>query len=526
MAINRNHILAVTLVVLLAGCGGLAGIGGPSISDTEATVIEGQPAVVFDYEIDDFATAMLEDPNGNIVHETRIEPEQNTSALYMGDPRGGEYRLLIRQGGETLTTETLEFDGPELVISNVDDRWSDNSLKTVAVTVENAGDLPARLEKGTYQIDGNEAESYVNGPIEANESVTVKISPSFGNSNFDEPGLVKGTVTVETTAGDLSREFTQDLEPASLSIQSVLPQWSGNALEQVVVRVRNTGDIPTEANVSVEHNGEEAAGTGVGIIEPGELARFEADSFFSTYEVQSGGEAQFDVYVNSPSGRVSDEFTRDVAGADVSIESVDSTWESGRLTEVRYSVSNEGDVEAEYDATVEVNGETVAESDVTIPPEGVSGQTLAEDSIYSSLDYVADSGGEYEVTVTLDTEDGTVSASDAVEFEGIDYSVSGVDTTFFDQYDSDSSELSSVDFSVRNDGDISLRYDSVEIEIAGASRTDDLYGTQELEPGSSSTEYVSLTDSIVVDSGTHDLKIRLLLNGETVATGSTSVSTG
>ena len=525
MPTNRYHILAVTLVVLLAGCGGLAGIGGPSITDTEATVIEGQPALTFDYEIDDFATALLEDPNGNIVSEARIEPEQNSSALYMGEPHGGEYRLLIREGGETLTSETLEFDGPELVLSNVSDQWSSNTLESVEVTVENTGDLPARLERGTYQVDGNEAESYISGPIEANESVTASISPGFGMSEFEEPGLVEGELTVVTTAGNLSGEFSRDLEPASLSIVGVNPVWSGNALEEVIVRVRNSGDVPTEANVTVEHQGEEAAVTGLGIVDPGELVRFEATPFFNPYEVQSGGEAQFDVYIDSPSGRVSDEFTRDIAGADVSIESVDSTWEFGRLTQVQYTADNAGEVEAEYDMTVEVNGETVSEGEVTIPSEGVSGQTLAEDSFYSSLDYAADSGGEYEVTVTLDTGNGTVSASDTVEFDGVDSSISEVDTTFFDQYDSDSSELSSMDFSVRNDGDIALRYDSVEIEIGGATRTDDPYGTQELEPGSSSMEYVSVTDSIVVNSGTHDLTIRLLLDGDTVASETTSVST-
>lgn len=70
-----------------------------------------------------------------------------------------------------------------------------------------------------------------------------------------------------------------------------------------------------------------------------------------------------------------------------------------------------------------------------------------------------------------------------------------------------------------------LRYDSVEVEIGGASRTDNPYGTQELEPGSSSTEYASVTDSIVVDSGSHDLTIRLLLDGDTVASETTTVST-
>lgn len=85
--------------------------------------------------------------------------------------------------------------------------------------------------------------------------------------------------------------------------------------------------------------------------------------------------------------------------------------------------------------------------------------------------------------------------------------------------------MSSATFSVRNDGDITLRYDSVEVEIGGASRTDNPYGTQELEPESSSTEYVSVTDSIVVDSGSHDLTIRLLLDGDTVASETTTVST-
>jgi len=139
-------------------------------------------------------------------------------------------------------------------------------------------------------------------------------------------------------------------------------------------------------------------------------------------------------------------------------------------------------------------------------------------------DYAADSGGEYEVTLTLQTEDGPVSATDTVEFDGTDYRIFDVDTVFFDEYDSSNSELSSVSFSVENEGDISLRYDSIEFEIDGTSQTDNPYGTRAVEPGSSRIEYLSTSDDVVVDQGSHELTIRLIRDGDTVASETTIVT--
>ncbi|WP_241154902.1 carbohydrate-binding protein [Halorubrum sp. CSM-61] len=138
---------------------------------------------------------------------------------------------------------------------------------------------------------------------------------------------------------------------------------------------------------------------------------------------------------------------------------------------------------------------------------------------------MADSGGEHDVTLTIETDNGPVSATDTVELDGIDSTISEVDTTFYESFDTCGFELSSVSFSVRNDGDISLQYDSVEIEIAGASRTDDPYGTAEIEPGASTSEYVTISDNIVMDQGSHDLTIRLVLDGDTVASETTTVTT-
>jgi len=69
-----------------------------------------------------------------------------------------------------------------------------------------------------------------------------------------------------------------------------------------------------------------------------------------------------------------------------------------------------------------------------------------------------------------------------------------------------------------------LRYDTIEIELAGASRTDGLYSAERLLPGSSQTEYASPSENITVSPGEVDLTISLLLGSDVVASTTTTVT--
>lgn len=524
---QKQHALRVVFVGVmlgLAGCGGLAGIGGPSVSNTEATVIDNQPALQFEYDIDDYATAIFESPDGEIVSETRLEPEQNSTALYFSDPQAGEYELLIRRGGETITTRTLNFDGPEAQIEQTDPAWSGHVVGAVNVSVRNDGDVPLYVGNSSYTLNGTEVSNRQATFIAPNRTAIVEIGSGFGTGpSITEPGAVEGSVALVTSNGTISSTFSRTLEPASLEIAETDPIWEGSDLEQVDVSVQNVGDVPTEGNVSIRRNGETLDTTRPQEINPNQTVLFEARSFPSIYTVESGGTSEFDVVASSPSGSASDTFRRNLTAASIDVESVTPTWEQGRLTAVQYSATNSGDIEADVSVRVEVNGESVQEYDASIP-SGSDEYDAVQSGPLIDPAFVADSGGEYEVTVIVETEDTTTSASDSTRFDGPDASITEIDPTFISSFDGEGSELTAVSFSVLSEGDIVLNYDTIRVSIDGNSRTDSSSFDSELLPGESSNEYVSLLDNLAVDSGSHDLTIELQNDGETVASETTSVS--
>lgn len=520
-------IIAIALIVSLAGCGAISAVTGPSITGTNTTVIEERPALTVEYEIDDYATAMLEDPDGEVVYETRIEPETNSTPLFFSKPRPGEYTVVIRQGGETVASKSITFDGAEVKVESVEQDWFKNKLRSVEVRINNTGDLPLRIGEGTYSVKGYETSTDFYQTVGAGETTTIELKPSYlGEVKITKPGDVDGELTIRTTAGDVTKELPKTFEPASLSITQINPTWEGSKLVAVEVKVRNTGDVPTTGNATIEHGGDVIAYSGEGQVTPGETVSFTVDPFGFIFEADSGGSFEFETVVNSPSGYVSESFSHEIDAATVSIESMSPTWESGQLTGLTFTASNDGEVAAEYPVRVTVNGETVFEATVNIPAGDTYEYTAFDVASYAAPKYIAESGGEYKVTVTIETDDGPVSKSDVVEFDGVDSSISSVDATFYEPYGSDGCEFSQLSFSLRNDGDIPIRFDSIEVSIGGASRTKSMYSENSLLPGESASQYMTFTEGILVDGGTHEVTIRLKRDGETVVRETVTVSTG
>jgi len=523
---KASVFLVTATLIVLAGCGGaLSGQSGPSISSTEATVVEGQPAIVFNYSVDDYSTALLQTPNGQVVTETTLEPNNTVAGFYMAEPQPGTYKIVIQQGGETVRQQNVTFEGADPEVTGVQADWAKNNLQRVSVTVENNGDLPLRVSNATVSARGSSISS---GPLYQwlgpNESRTIEVKPSFSELEITEPGEVRGSVSVQTTAGELSGEFRNSFEAANLSIIRTSPSWNEGTLKRVYVTVENTGDLPTEANAKVYYNGEELGSSTAETVGAGQTVRYEVTDFTNLFQAESGGTFTHEVVVDSPSGFAETTISKELSPASLNVTSVSPQWESGTLQDVTFTVENTGDVATDFSLTLNVGGEQIDTYSGSIEA-GTTEQMSVSDAYYTSYTdlYTVDSGGSVPVTVSLSYGDKTASGSTTSDFEAPQASFTGVETTVYSQYDSDKVELSSVSFAVQNTGSISINYDAVEISIEGSSRTDSVFAGS-LKPGAQSTEYLTFLDEIVLSPGQYDLTIRLLDGGEVVVEDTVSVT--
>ncbi|WP_188876841.1 hypothetical protein [Halarchaeum nitratireducens] len=260
-------------------------------------------------------------------------------------------------------------------------------------------------------------------------------------------------------------------------------------------------------------------------IGPGESAQFELNGFLSLYE-SSGGNVDLSLVANSSAGYAETSITRSVANANLDLLSISPTWQGSELQTVDFRVQNVGDVTGSFTATISVRGTEAGQASYQVDGGQTTTFTYGDGlaSGYGPI-YTVESGGDVPVEVTISSSSGSVSKTATKTFGDAEGSISDVDTTFIGRAGQDKSELSSVSFNVRNDGGIPLTYDSVEIELDGATRTDSATSTQPLATGSERTELTSFTDGIVVSDGSHDMTIRLTRDGETVASETTTVST-
>lgn len=529
MGSTRRHLALVGVIAMLvmaplAGCSALTGrTTSLSQAHVELTQDVG-PAVVFNYSVNSYTTALLEGPNGDILGKHELSPDASRAGILMGSPQAGKYTLVLRQDGETTTETSLSYDGPKPALAAVDAHWSQNRLKNVSATITNHGDLPLRIGNASYTARGTTVdESYIYQWIPANSTETITLSQRFGASiAVTQAGEIRGEVDVETSQRTLTGDFKEEFAGAQLTITNTTASWEGNNLEHVDVTVRNTGDLPADANASVRYAGKDLVGSLSRTVAAGGTATFELDTLGSIFVADSGGSVSLDVVVSSDTGYVTDTLTHEVAGASISLESMTPAWRDGDLTGVTYQASNDGAVEGEFTATVAVNGETVRTTSVYLAGGKTATREVGNPGGYYDSLYSATSGGSHEVTLTLSGNGATETASSTKTFAGGQGDIRAIDTMFLENYGSDTLSLSSVDFSARNTGDLPISYDSVEVSIGDVSTTVSMFSTTEVAAGGSQTEYLS-TD-LSATPGSHELTIRLLNSGEVVLETTTTVS--
>lgn len=513
--------LLVFITITSAGCSSLS-LSSQSIRDPRVRVIDSSPAIIFNYSVDDYATALLEHPNGQVINEARLEPDKNIDGMRMGEPEPGTYKLVIQQGGETVSEREISFSGPDPKIVDVEAQWSKNTVQSISVTIENSGDLPLRVSNATYSARGETVEI---GPIfqwiDVNQTRQITLESSFGGSiTVNRPGEVRGDVKVETSNKTLSGSFKKTFQGAKLEIADLHQYWEKNTLERVEVEVQNVGDLPTSANTSIRYAGETLAYSGLEDIGVGQLQSFELVSLGYIYRATSGGTVELDLVVDSSAGFESETLSHHVEPANLSLVSVQPNWKDGELVDVSYEVKNQGEIEGSYVAKLVVDGDTWETREYQIDPLSTDSHTFS--NLLGPLGYATE-GGNVSISVRIEGPQGSESITKKKHFEGIQGSISDVSTLFIGNYDSDTSDLTSLDLRIQNTGDIQLIFDAVKISMDGVSQTDSFYSEEELAPGES--ERIYLDYDLTVSNGQHDMKIEVINNGETLISTTVTVST-
>lgn len=519
-----NHrskvIIALVGLVLLSGCATL-GLGGPTISVSDTGVTSnGVPYMAIDYSTDEYATVLLENPENDIVDKRELSPNENQSALRIGEPKSGSYTLVLQQGGETKTEKEVAYDGPSARIDAVEPKWSGATLEEVSITITNSGDLPTRVSAGTYSArEQSVSQDSMYEWVEANSTTTLTLTSGYQESiQIEEPGDASVSVQLETTNDTLTTTFTESFEGPELEIDSVEPNWQGGDLASAKVWVQNTGDMPTTANASIEHAGDTLAYSGESSIAPGESTLLEISTFGNIYYAENAGNIELDLIVDGESQHLSTSISHEIEDADVSITSFSTSWVNGQLTDATGKIQNPGEIDGDVRVQLLVDGNEVSGWD-TVVDAGES--ETVEFGGYDPL-YSATSEGTIDVTFELSGADGSDSMKESKTFDGLDTSISNIDATFYGNYDSDTSDLSSVDFDVQNRGDVVLVYDTIEVEMDGVSTQESMYLESELSPGESTREYFS--GDLTVDNGEHTVTIRLLNDGDVVGSSKDTVT--
>ena len=519
-------ILGITTVLVVsAGCTGLLG-PGTDVSKVDTGVNDDNvPYIAYNYTVQDYADAILEAPNGDIVAERQLSPETGRSAFRLRNPRGGTYTIAIQEGGETKVTEEVEFEGPNPEVVSLNGVWSGPTLEQIQVEIRNTGDLPVQVSEVAVEArDQVTSDSSMYTWLDQNESAQFSASGSYGETiTVEKSGNFEGSVSIVTSVGTIQDTIYQEFEGPSIEIISINQEWEGNELIDVETEVRNSGDLPAEVNVTLG-NPDPQYFTGEETVEAHSVTKYDFESVYygntPLYWAESGGNQSLELVANFTDGFASETIYHEVEGATVEIESMTPSWEYGQLNSVSYSVTNNGEIEAETEIIATINGEEISSDSVSVAPGDTETDEIA--GAFGSL-YSVESGGEYMLKLAAKGYNSNI--KDSISFDGTDAEISNVEASFGSVYDSEKVELTSVDFEMANGGDIIYSYSDVRVTLDGATRTSSPIIT-ELQPGESTSVSEYYIDGIAVSPGQYDLTIEILDGGEITASRTYTVTAG
>ncbi|WP_283401699.1 hypothetical protein [Halorubrum sp. DM2] len=431
-------------------------------------------------------------------------------------------------------SESSNVASERIVIRDIEWDWGDDGLDQVTIVVVNKGEYPVQLERAEFTLESPDTDLSRSLNTTLSPGTADKIAISSSQSiKVENLGTQIGTATVETDIGTVSESFPYDPGlPALLTFVSLRPSWDGNTITDATFRVGNLGELLTSVQISATANGEEVATAPTEKIYPGTGRSLVVSDPESLQTATSGEDAELEFTADSPAGQAAGIISQQITDTDLSVDSMSSGWANGQFVELLATLSVNADTDLSPSAQITIDDNKIKNGSFTIQanerledlPFYDEASSLGRQAIEPDP-YEIRTGGTHEVVLNLELEDGSISASHSKEFDGLDTVFSDIEASFSSPGNgTDDVELSEVKFGVRNDGDVVLRYDSIEIGIGDPSRTDELTSSKGLLPGSSEQEHVRLSNGIAVSPGEKELTISLLYKGDEIERTTTTVT--
>ena len=321
----------------------------------------------------------------------------------------GEYVATAESEDDSASTTVVVEEAPDAAHFAVD--VSTNSPIEVGETAEVVADVENTGEQeGTQDVsvslDGEETTQTLT--LEADESASVELE-----AQIDEPGTYEASAA---SANDSDTEEFVVLEPAHFDVEvSVDSPIEAGETAEVVADIENTGEVEDTQDVSVSVADEETT-------ESVTLEGAESDAVTLEWETTADDAGTYDATAASDDDSDTAELVvLEPAHFDVEITETNEPVEEEETLEVSADIENTGEVEDTQDIVLDIDGDAVDETSLTL--EGAE-----SDSVTLEWETEADDAGEYTATVSSDDDSDSADVEVEEPLEPAFFAVDIVDT--------------------------------------------------------------------------------------------------
>jgi hypothetical protein len=140
----------------------------------------GYPSLLLAFDITDDVEMRLIDPDGAEADYEYVDKSTHSAYMHLAGygvtPRAGTYELLVtpRWAEEIIFRREFAFEGADPFVAEVEMTWDWSLFYTIAIAIQNSGDLPAYPAGGIVRIQNEEDSlTYSPTPIMPGEGETI-----------------------------------------------------------------------------------------------------------------------------------------------------------------------------------------------------------------------------------------------------------------------------------------------------------------------------------------------------------------
>lgn len=377
-----------------------------------------------------------------------------------------------------------------------------------------------------------------NETVAADSTATVALESPNGTVITEQPSGIGGEANRISVTDPAAGEYTlnliqnnQTIDTKTVTITAPQPRvtvatnWDAATLSPVIVNIDNEGDLSTNASVSIYEASSELYTTTSQTVTAGGPTTFLLDPTGGVYTVEESGPVTLRIVIETDTETIERSINHTVQPPAVNIHSVTPVWQTNNLQEVTYSVSNAGDLPADLNGNITVEGtEAVEINNVTVGANETKAVSSRESTdVDSDPLYRADTGS-LKTHITVTYSDSTASASNTTTVTSTSAELRNVETMWTSTSGRDLG-LSDVSFTL-DTRDSAVGYDTIKIESGNQTVIEDAPNTGTIlsHVESRRLHYVGGNTQIEAAPGTYELTISLLDSNELLVERTVSVT--